>query len=299
MLWTWSASNSEGADWQSVQVEMAVFTAQASPEADTLPGRQFRLTSESDVFGGFSAAAWLDQSLYLLSDRGTIWRAKAEFDQAGYLRSLEDWQWLHVREAGKRRTLDLEALTITSNGRMFATIEDRHRIYELIETANDYGVVALPTPDILKGSPENQGIEAMTSLDGRTFLALSEGLLRADGGHAGTAVDVTGMTHDFSYPTSTGFAPTDLQLDDDGQLYVLERRFGLLAGWQTKISRLAFDETGQALREPLIELGTGLNLDNFEGLAVRGDGANKRATIISDDNFLFVQSTLLFDLPLP
>jgi hypothetical protein len=48
----------------------------------------------------------------------------------------------------------------------------------------------------------------------------------------------------------------------------------------------------------LIEADLGFEIDNMEGLAVHQDGGQTILTLISDDNFSFIQRTILLEFAL-
>lgn len=98
----------------------------------------------------------------------------------------------------------------------------------------------------------------------------------------------------FRLPRRDGFAVAGADVGPDGRLYVLERSFAGL-GFRSRLRRVNLDGTGE---EILLTTGTGLH-DNLEGVAVWADGEGLRATMISDDNFNFLQQTQIVDYRLP
>jgi len=83
---------------------------------------------------------------------------------------------------------------------------------------------------------------------------------------------------------------------------VLERRYGLLAGWAARIqilSAASIRPGGRLKGEEIARLERPLMVDNFEGMAVHEDP--KLGTfiyLISDDNYLPFQRTLLLQFRL-
>ena len=81
----------------------------------------------------------------------------------------------------------------------------------------------------------------------------------------------------------------------DGGALVLERRFGWLSGFASRIMRL--EAAGLAAPvlagDEIARLVPPLLSDNFEGIAVAPAGAGLHVLLISDDNFFFLQRTLL------
>ena len=288
--------------WQSAQVDVLPFQpihAEATPEIGQQLIASFKLTSENEQFGGFSGAAWHNSTLHLVSDRGTLWRSDALIGDDGSIKDLVNWQWSPLHNDNRRWSLDLEALTISPDGRMFTVVEGRHGIFELLDKGDFYQLQRLDLPEILKPSPSNRGIEALATADGDQFLVMSEGHLRANGAHGAALVGPSSGLSQLGYRPAIGFAPTDAGWGADGRLFILERRFGVLSGWQANITEAQINGTDTLARTPLAQVAHGIISDNFECLAIRQHDGKTRATIVSDDNFLFVQSTLLYDIELP
>jgi hypothetical protein len=92
------------------------------------------------------------------------------------------------------------------------------------------------------------------------------------------------------------YALTDAAFLPDGDLLVLERRFGFGDGIGMRIRRIAADAivAGAVLDgEVLIEAGFSQAIDNMEGMAVDTDTEGTVLTLVSDDNRSFLQRTLL------
>ena len=109
------------------------------------------------------------------------------------------------------------------------------------------------------------------------------------------------------YATEPGFRPTDAARVGPS-LLVLERRLSLLGGLEARIVLVDLEatppEAGTTLRgRELARLGVGSISDNFEGLAAERTRDGRLVIyVVSDDNFLPVQRTLLLQLrsdPLP
>ena len=92
------------------------------------------------------------------------------------------------------------------------------------------------------------------------------------------------------------YALTDAAFLPDGDLLVLERRFGFGDGIGMRIRRIAAGTivAGAVLDGPvLIEAGFAQQIDNMEGMAVDTDAGGTVLTLVSDDNRSFLQRTLL------
>ncbi len=87
------------------------------------------------------------------------------------------------------------------------------------------------------------------------------------------------------------FLPVGADIGPDGRFYLLERQFSLIRGFASRVRRFDLDETGLSNEQVLFESGAGRFYD-LEGLAVWRDGDGRiRLTMISDDNFNFLQLT--------
>ena len=98
-----------------------------------------------------------------------------------------------------------------------------------------------------------------------------------------------------------GFDITDLAFLPDGDLVVLERWYRTLRGVGMRIRRIpaASLKAGALLDGPtLIQADLGQEIDNMEGLAVHREEGRTVLTLVSDDNFSFLQRTVLLEFEL-
>ena len=84
------------------------------------------------------------------------------------------------------------------------------------------------------------------------------------------------------------------RIGPDGKLYVLERDFRGLRGFASRVRRYAMEDDKIGPPEHILTTSL-MQFDNLEGIAVWADGQGIRITMISDDNFLFVQRTELVE----
>ena len=88
--------------------------------------------------------------------------------------------------------------------------------------------------------------------------------------------------------------PVGADFGPDGWFYLLERDFQGILGFASRVRRMELTDAGPRNEEILLTTRA-LQYDNLEGLAVWHDGQGIRLTMISDDNFLFVQRTELVE----
>ena len=267
----------------------------------TAPGVEFlaayELFSRDPRFGGFSAIETDGRTLWLLSDRATLWQAALGLDGRSGALELRDWRVGALLPDGMDRLpLDSEALALAPDGTLFAAFEHDDSVRRLaLEPSGDWSTERLHAGRLIEGAPHNRGLEALARLPDRTLVALSEGARLAPNVAAG-ALLVDDAIRSFGYSITPGFSPVGATVKG-GRLYVLERSIGLMTGWQSRLERsnppLSAD-WGTLSGTPLIRIGAGPLAENYEGVALvaAGDGA---ATIllISDDNQSALQRTLL------
>ena len=267
----------------------------------TAPGVEllaaYALAGRDPRFGGFSAIETDGRTLWLLSDRATLWRAAVDIDGAtGDLVAL-DWQVGElVGDALDRRPLDSEALALAPDGTLFAAFEHDDSLRRLSPLpSGDWSTERLHPGRLIEGSPRNQGLEALARLADGSLVALSEGARLAPDVVEGARLTQAGVTP-FGYAISPGFDPVGAAAKD-GHLYVLERSLSVLGGWQSRLSRSivpASGEWGTLEGEELIRIGAGPLAENYEGVAIlEHDAEAASILLIADDNQSALQRTLL------
>ncbi len=259
------------------------------------------LRSDHRDFGGFSGLLLdPDLTLHAVSDRGSGLTARLELDQAGVLIGLAEPRLFPLlgsrgRPLGRGAWGDAEALARLPDGRILIAFEREHRIMR--HDALDRPGRPIPAPPGLAGAPRNGGIEALTVLADGQVLAIAERL-------AGREPDTVAAW--LGPPDGRGWQRRDWRTDDhfvpvgaaalpDGGALVLERRFGWLTGFASRIMRAR----AAALAAPVLEgeeiarLAPPPLSDNFEGVAVAPADRGLHLLLISDDNFFVLQRTLL------
>jgi hypothetical protein len=268
----------------------------------------FVLSSADPRFGGLSGL-WLapdGSELIAVSDRGTIWRAGLR--HAGdRLAEVANWSVVPLgRFAGERPSsnIDAEALADDGAGNLVIAVEGREPLRRIARS--DPGAVPGQMPPgarLIKAGAKagNDGIEALTALPDGGLLALSEGIVAAPGELAAWRIQDAAV-QPLAYAARDGFAPTGADWLDD-TVYVLERRFSFLdGGFASRI--LAIDvaqvsEGATLVGQQLAELRWPVISENFEGIAARrGTDGRVLLYLVSDDNFLPLQRTLLLQFSL-
>jgi hypothetical protein len=146
----------------------------------------------------------------------------------------------------------------------------------------------------LQEAPENAGIETLVRLADGRLLAVTEELT-TDGGVRGWIGDGRGGGwRPLVWRTSEGFVPTDAALLPSGDILILERRFPPV-GARLRLLPATSTAAGAILDGAEIARFEGsLTVDNMEGIDVRrGSSGETLVWLVSDDNFSFLQRTLL------
>lgn len=161
--------------------------------------------------------------------------------------------------------------------------------------------VVRPVPAAVKGLPANNRIESLAVMPAGPFagqlLAFAEG--NDDSGDRIPGWIIGDKTvRDLALARSDGYSATDIAFLPDGDLLLLERRFGYLSWFGARLRRIpaASIRPGGLLDGPVLwEAGSRLEIDNMEALAVhRTADGQVIVTMLSDNNGMTrLQRTLL------
>lgn len=259
------------------------------------------LTSPAPDFGGLSGLVMGNdcEALLAVSDMGHWFQARLDYDGQGQLTGLSSagLQPLRNSEGGRlasKRQADAEALTRLSDGKLLVGFE------RLVRFGRYDGVKAkfrpVPHPKDMDTGPDNAQIEAVGQLADGRLLAIGEGQFDAEGNIRAWAWK-GGETTAFTLARHGDYRVTDLAVMADGSVLTLERRFTstTLPGMAVRRFKSSAMARG-AMVEPelLLEATAPAHvIDNMEGIAVCERQGETRVTLVSDDNFSPLQSTIL------
>lgn len=251
-------------------------------------------------FGGLSGMSMDGDWIIAVNDSGHWVRFRLHSDADGKPLAVSD---LHVAPLGgldgSKHDGDAEELVAISDG-WLVSFERRHRVLRYGPDLSGEPV-SLDIPAAIAGLPDNGGIESLALLaDGRLFMVAEEGerdgLLPAWIGHPGAW---EALSYQFRIP----YRPTGMAALPGGGALAVERRFSVLGGLGARLVHIAPEDLqpGAIIRpREIFSLGSPLLVDNYEAVAVRRRADGRMiATLLSDDNFNPLQSTLLMVVLLP
>lgn len=246
-------------------------------------------------FGGFSGIEISADGtgFHALTDRSHLFWGTVERDSAGIIRGLSLAGKAQLKDSegtpltpGYRG--DSEGLAIGDDGLIWVSFEGLDRIASYADP--DAAATRLPRPPQLPGMGVNRGLEALAIRDDGTIFAVPEE-------SGGIRVPFTVLTFRDGAWGRQGWIrrdgdwkPVGADFGPDGWFYLLERDFKGVMGFASRVRRMQMTEKGPQNEEILLETRF-MQYDNLESISAWDDGQGIRLTMISDDNFLFVQRT--------
>jgi hypothetical protein len=262
----------------------------------------FQLRSNDRRFGGLSGLSVTpDGKLHAISDRGYWMSATMVSDDEGRLGELTGWEIGALLDPDGAPVLgryaDAEGLARGADGSFVVAFEQAHRLWRYPGPGGlRFSPLSLGLPEEISKAPANGGIEAIAVLPDGRLLAIAEAFKNSDGSSKGWLIE-NGRFAEIAYVPAEGYHATDCVALNDGDVLVLERRLFPWGILRARVARLASESLVPGARlagEELFRVEPPLAAENFEGIAAREDPS--RGTMIylvSDDNYLFFQRTLL------
>ena len=269
-----------------------------------------QLLSSDPAFGGFSALSVVGDRFTLLSDGGNVVT----------FRMGTDWRPCGVafgnlpagpRTGWEKRDRDSESLTVDpASGRAWVGFENANGVWRFGPGLARAEAKRAPAP--MRSWDGNGGPESLARMPDGRFVAISEAthvpprLWRGSGAdRLGTRDAVifggdptlrgTSARH-FAYVPYAPYDPADAAALPNGDLLVLDRRFALPFHWSNRLSIVPAREVRAGARAQgrlVAVLDAPLVHDNFEGLAVTREGGATIVWLVSDDNQMWPQRSLL------
>lgn len=261
----------------------------------------FDLPTDQPYFGGLSGLQFSrdGRDFIALSDRGALVAGEVARDAAGAIRSVAfDGPARLLTDAAATPLADpytdSEGLRITADGNLLISFEQMHRIARFDPAGRL--VATLPVPLAFADFPPNSGIEALALAADGAIYAIPEGDAAGQAEFPIFRLTGDGWARAGTFRGAGTFRPVDAQFGRDGRLYVLERDFWPLVGFQSRLRRLTLAGGGVAADEELFASRAG-QFGNLEGLSLWQDArGGLHATLVADNNFLPVQQSAFVDL---
>lgn len=251
-------------------------------------------------FGGFSGVEIAEDgtSFVAISDRSWLVRGKLQRDDGQISgASISKRQALHSTPGQRFRGNDgdSEGLAMDSQRQIYVSFERNDRVLKVDRTARGR---SLPVSSAFSAMKTNGAFEALAIAPDGHLYALPE---RAIGNPNQVLVfQFNGQkwTQPFSIPRHGKFQPVGADVGPDGRFYLLERYFNGF-GFRSRVRRFDVAPEGFVNETELLRTFFGMH-DNLEGLSVwRDPEGHIRLTMISDDNYRFVQRTEIVEYIVP
>lgn len=275
----------------------------------------FSFTSEEENLGGLSGLRILNEGERLLSvsDQGRWFSAEIQRDGNNAPIGFKDAVLKRLRdEKGNRfkskKHADAEGLEVAGDD-VLVSFERNHRVLRYRLKEGKLGKKGKPyRPAIPKDSlTNNSGLEAIVALNPEgsievsdaTIAVFSEYSLDKQNNIRGFVSTKSGKWEKFSVVPKGDFKLTDAVKLDDQRILLLERRFSLVMGAaiQIRVVDISAIKKDALLDGPIVfSANMASRIDNLEGISVWQTGnAEKRISLISDDNFSALQSNLYLE----
>lgn len=253
----------------------------------------FRWTRPDAGFGGLSGIEVSADGFGFaaIGDRGIT--VEGRFLREGdRIAGVEAGPMDRLREASGRPVAgdrqDAEGLAVDEAGHWYVAFERDARVV-IHDGRSSRG---RPTRAIreFRWLPRDAGLEALARAPAGELYAIAEGALPGVSGHPVFRHDATGWRLWATIPADPPWSPVGADVGPDGLLYVLERQVFLPIGFASRVRRYPLGADAPGIPETVLETRAGAH-GNLEGLAVWADGAGIRLTMVSDNNFRWLQRT--------
>jgi hypothetical protein len=244
-------------------------------------------------FGGFSSLeiAQDGETFVTTSDKGLL-AGGLLVRRGGRIVDVQDTDFEKLSgEGGKPQQhfeTDAEGLAIGSDGSRYISYEGLHII---LRYAPNGDVTRVAQPREFRALQKNSSLEALAIDQEGTLFTMPERSGRLDRPFPVWRFKAGTWDQKLNIPRSGGFLLVGADVGPDGRLYVLERNFGGLSGFSSRVR--SFEISPNSLNDEKTLLTTTFGThDNLEGIAVwANEDGNLRVTMISDDNFRLFQKT--------
>ncbi len=256
-------------------------------------------TIDDARFGGLSAIEMDDDGVAFtaLSDKGTLFRGYLTRDSDDRITQIRDVVATTLKGRDQAplepHRNDSEGLAIAPDGTIFVSLEGPARV--LRYAGPDSSAVNLPSFAPFTGMQPNASLEPLAIDANGALYTLPERSGRLDAPFPVYRYRIGAWDQPFTLPRAGMYLPTAADIGPDGRLYLLERQFHGLLGFQSRVRRFVIEGDMVDTGETVLETAIGQH-GNQEGLSVWRDATGVlRLTMISDDNFRFFLSTAIVE----
>lgn len=275
-------------------------------EGEDATGNVLRWLGTIEVDGSVAGVVGLsglhvaeDLVLHAVSDVGRWFRARLVLSAEGAPLRLADGASGPLRDpAGRplsRRIVgDAKSLAALPGGGWLVGFERLHRIWRY-RTLDGFAE-PVEAPPGLDAAPTNGSLEAVTVLADGRWLVVTERLVPPGGTGRDRAgwIGGPGRWERLTYRASPWADPSDACGLPDGGVLVLERRFNWSEGFSAVVSHVPGPIAGGRVEGVAIaHLAPPLPTDNWEGISAFRHRGRLLVAVLSDDNEVPVQRTLL------
>lgn len=252
--------------------------------------------SDDPRHGGYSGLELSADGLQftVISDRGRWTKGSITRDAKGHITAMRAIPVAPLLDSTnvplKGTRGDSEGLAIAPDGTAFVSFEGTGgaRVMQF-EDLTKPGTDLPRTPEFAT-LRANGALEAL-AIDRKGALYTLPESPRGDGAFPVFRYAGGSWTQTLHLPRAKGFEAVGADFGPDGRFYLLERGFHGIRGFSSRVRSFALGQKGFG-QERLEMQSAAATHDNLEGLAVWRDAAGDiRLTMISDDNFFWMQRT--------
>lgn len=250
-------------------------------------------------FGGFSGIEISPDGtgFHALSDRAQLFWGSIDRDPEGRIRGMNIAGRAHLKDSAGTPLKpgyqgDSEGIAIGPDGTIWVSFEGLDRIAGYAHP--DAAATRLPRPPRMRELRINIGFESLAILPDGTLMTMPERSLSPEAPFPVLHFRDGEWSQPYAIRRDGDWLPVGSDYGPDGWFYLLERGFHGVLGFSSRIRRMQLTDDGPADEQILLETRP-LQYDNLEGISAWHDGQGVRLTMISDDNFLFVQRTELVE----